>query len=61
VRVEELGLGFATVGALAVPPAGAVAVEVGARAGGDVDFSSGDGDEGARLPFVAECWFTFED
>jgi hypothetical protein len=57
VRVEELGLGFATVGALAVPPAGAVAVEVGARAGGDGDVGSGDGDEGARPLFVAEMLF----
>jgi hypothetical protein len=61
VRVEELGLGFATIGALAVPPAGAVAVEVGARAGGDGDVGSGDGDEGARPLFVAECCFALED
>lgn len=61
VRVEELGFGFATVGALAVPPAGAVAVEVGAGAGGDGNVGSGDGDEGAGPLFVAECCFAFED
>lgn len=43
--------GLATVGALAVPPLGAVAINHVARGAGDGDVRSGDGDEGA-LPFL---------
>lgn len=61
VRVEELGLGFAAIGTLAVPPAGTVAVEVGAGRRGDGYVGAGDGDKGAGPLLVAECGFALEN
>ena len=51
VGVEELGLGLATVGTLAIPPLGAVAIDDVARGAGDSNVGSGDRDEWA-LPFL---------
>lgn len=61
VGVEELGLGLASVGALAVPPLGAVAIDDMARGAGDSDVSSGDGDQGAFPLLVSEGSGTLED
>ena len=51
VDVHELGLGLATVGALAVPPAGAVTVDDGAGGLGDGDVLTAEADQGT-LPFL---------
>lgn len=51
VGVDELGLGLATVGALAVPPAGALAVNDSAGGLGDGDFVTTEADQGS-LPFL---------
>lgn len=61
VGVEELGLGLATVRALAVPPLGAVAIDNVARGAGDGDVSAGDRDQGAFPLLVAEGSGTLED
>jgi hypothetical protein len=61
VRVEELGLGLAAVATLGVPPAGAVAVDLGAGLLLDGDGGSGDRDQGALPLFVAEGGFSLED
>ena len=61
VGVEELGLRLAAIAALVVPPATAVAVEIGAIRSRDGDVSPGDGDE-RSIPFlVAKGGFAFED
>lgn len=61
VGVEELGLGLATVGALAIPPLGTVAINHVARSTGDGDVSSGDGDERTFPLLVTERSGTLED
>lgn len=61
VGVEELGLGLASVGALAVPPLGAVAIDDVARGAGDSDVGSGDGDQGSLPLLVSERGGTLED
>ena len=59
--IEELGLRLAAIAALVVPPATAVAVEIGAIRSRDGDVSPGDGDE-RSIPFlVAKGGFAFED
>jgi len=45
VGVEELGLGLATVGALAVPPSAALAVDDGTRSTNDGDLVTRDGNK----------------
>jgi hypothetical protein len=61
VGVHELGLGLAAVGALAVPPAGALAVNHGAGVLLDGDVLAAEADQGAAPLFVAECGGAFED
>lgn len=61
VSVEELGLGLAAVGSLAVPPAGTITVELRACGTLDGDGGSGNGDQ-RTFPFlVAEGGGSFED
>lgn len=61
VGVEELGLGLASVGALAVPPLGAIAINDVARGAGDSDVSSGDRDQWSLPLLVSEGSGTLED
>lgn len=61
VGVEELGLGLATVRALAIPPLGAIAIDNVARGAGDGDVSSRDRDQGAFPLLVAEGSGALED
>jgi hypothetical protein len=51
VGVDELGLGLATVGTLAVPPAGTLAVDDSAGGLGDGDALTAEADQGS-LPFL---------
>lgn len=61
VGVEELGLGLAAVAALAVPPPGAVGVEVRARGALDRDLLALDLEERAVPLFVAPGRLALED
>lgn len=61
VGVEEFGLGLATVGPLAIPPLGTVAINDVARGTSDSDVGSRDGDEWAFPLLVAEGSGTLED
>lgn len=61
VRVHELWLGLAAVGALAVPPAGALAVNDSAGVLLDGDVLAAEADQGAAPLFVAEGGGAFED
>jgi hypothetical protein len=45
VRLEELGLRFAPIGAVPIPPLCPVAVEIGAAGLCDSDVCSGNGEE----------------
>lgn len=60
VGVEELGLGLAAVGALAVPPLSAVAINDMAAGALDGDLGTGDRDEGALPLLVAEAGGSLE-
>lgn len=61
VGSEELGLSLAAVGSLAVPPAGTISIEDGARSSLDSNVSSGDGDQRTRPFLVAEGGHSLED
>ena len=61
VGIEELGLGLAAVGALAVPPLGAIAVDDMSRCSLDGDLGARDGDQGTGPLLVAEGGGTLED
>lgn len=61
VSVEELGLSLSAVGALAVPPLGAVAVNDVSRGSLDGDLGTRDGDQGTRPLLVAEGGGALED
>ena len=60
VGVDELGLGLATVGALAVPPARALAVNDSAGGLGDGDVLTTEADQGSLPLLVAEGGGTLE-
>lgn len=60
VGVEELGLGLAAVAALAVPPAGALAVNGVSGGTVDLDVAAGEGDEGSLPLLVAEGGLALE-
>jgi hypothetical protein len=61
VRVEELGLGLATVGSLSVPPACSTAVDFVPRCSGHCDGGAGNGDQRTTPLFVTKCSGAFED
>jgi len=60
VSIEEFGLGLSAIAALAVPPAGSVAIQNGAGGSFDGDVGARDEDEGAGPLFVAEGGGAFE-
>lgn len=60
MSVEELGLGFAAVGSLAVPPAGTATVDDMARGTGDVDILTGEADERTLPLLVPESGLALE-
>jgi hypothetical protein len=60
VGVEELGLGLAAVGSLAVPPAGTATVDDMARGTGDLEVLTGEADEGAFPLLVSEGGLALE-
>lgn len=61
VRVHELGLSLAAVGALAIPPAGTLGVNHGAGVLLDGDVLAAEADQGTAPFFVAEGGGAFED
>jgi hypothetical protein len=61
VSVHELGLCLAAVGALAIPPAGALAVNHSAGVLLDGDVLAAEADQGAAPLFVAEGGGALED
>lgn len=61
VSIEELGLGLAAIGALAVPPARTATVDDVVRCSANGDVRSGDTDEGAVPLLVSEGSLAAED
>lgn len=59
--VEELGLGLAAISSLSVPPAGAVAIEVGSGRSLDGNVRSRDRDQRTGPLLVAKGGLTFKD
>ena len=61
MRVHELGLGLAAIGALAVPPAGAFSINHSAGVLLDGDVLAAEADQGAAPLFIAKGGGAFED
>ena len=59
--VEELGLGLATVGTLAIPPLGAISVNNVARCTRDGNVAAGNGDQRTLPLLVTEAGGALED